>query len=132
MDFTNYYIPFDHPKFKYKIIKPYEIYTKIKNHFVQSSFIVLHKDGTLLFQRNYTWDGPSGPALDTPNFMRGSLVHDGLYQLIREKHLNIYRKKYADKLLRDICLEDGMNIFRAYYVYYAVKWFGTYAAKLEG
>jgi hypothetical protein len=38
--------------------------------------------------KGYAWNGPSGPTLDTRNFMRGSLVHDALYQLMREGRMD--------------------------------------------
>ena len=57
--------------------------------------------------------------------MRGSLVHDALYQLMREDHLD--HTKYraaADQLLHDICMEDGMPAVRAWWVYEGVSRFG--------
>jgi len=79
-------------------------------------------EGYLTIHKGYAWDGPSGPAIDTRNFMRGSLIHDALYQLMREKQLDktIYRKK-ADRLLQKICGEDGMSSLRAWGVYQAVR-----------
>lgn len=70
----------------------------------------------------YAWDGPSGPTIDTKSFMRGSLVHDVLYEAMRKCLIPSfdYRKK-ADKLLRDMCIEDGMWKWRAEYVYRAVR-----------
>ena len=80
-------------------------------------------------KKGYAWDGPSGPTIDTRNFMRGSLVHDALYQLMREEHLDkeTYRKP-ADQLLRDMCREDGMWSIRAWWVYLAVRWWADPAA----
>ena len=83
-------------------------------------------DGYLFMEVGYAWDGPSGPTIDTPSFMRGSLVHDALYQLMREGCIDRKHRKYADELLRKICLEDGMNKFRAWYVYRAVRIFGRW------
>jgi len=80
--------------------------------------------GWLFVSDDYCWDGPSGPTFDTKTFMRGSLVHDALYQLMREGKLDRKWRKRADELLREICLEDGMSRFRAWYVYHAVRWFG--------
>jgi len=76
----------------------------------------------LIVKQGYAWDGPSGPTIDTKNFMRGSLVHDALYQLCREGFLekNTYRP-IADRLLYDLVREDGMNWFRAKYMYWAVR-----------
>lgn len=92
-------------------------------------FMSLSESGTLTVKEGYAWDGPSGPTIDTPNFMRGSLVHDVLYQLMRLGALDHkkYRKR-ADEILREMCLEDGMSAFRAWYVYMAVQWFGESSA----
>ncbi len=82
------------------------------------------QDGVLTISVGYAWDGPSGPTFDTKNFMRGSLVHDALYQLMREGAIpRKHYRKYADQLLNIICLEDGMSKFRAWYVYRAVRMF---------
>jgi hypothetical protein len=56
--------------------------------------------------------------------MRGSLVHDVLYQLIREKHLPLSYRDKADRLLQQMCKEDGMWAIRAWYVYQGVSTFG--------
>ena len=50
---------------------------------IVTPFIVLTMDGLLTINKGYAWDGPSGPTIDTKSFMRGSLVHDALYQLMR-------------------------------------------------
>ena len=80
--------------------------------------------GSLVIMKGYAWDGPSGPAIDTPNFMRGSLVHDALYQLIRMGWLPAGCRGEADLLLKAICLEDGMSKLRAWWVYNAVRHWG--------
>jgi hypothetical protein len=92
-------------------------------------WVVLSKTGRLTLKKGYAWDGPSGPTIDTKNFMRGSLVHDALYQLIRERLLPGSKRKPADVLLWLICLEDGMSRPRADYVYHAVRTFGGLAAR---
>ena len=80
--------------------------------------------GVLTIKRNYAWDGASGPVFDTRRIMRGSLVHDALYQLMREEHLPQKVRDNADWLLREICIEDGMPKFNADLVYLAVDLFG--------
>lgn len=92
-------------------------------------FIVLSSVGILDFNVGYRWDGPSGPTLDTSNFMRGALVHDALYQFMREGDLPMSYRKQADQILRRICLEDGMSRIRAAYVYYALRMGGASHAK---
>jgi hypothetical protein len=61
--------------------------------------------------------------------MRGSLVHDALYQLMRERYLDedTYRDR-SDRLLQKICKEDGMSMLRAWWVYQGVHLFGKPSA----
>lgn len=92
-------------------------------------FIQLSSGGNLRIKKGYAFDGPSGPAIDTRNFMRGSLVHDALYQLMRERKLDPQTcRDLADKLLRKMCIEDGMWKIRAWWVYKTVKLFARSAA----
>ena len=107
--------------YKYQLAEDYSIPTEIFNKHIVSGFIALEPTGVLTVGCGYAWDGPSGPTIDTKTFMRGSLVHDVLYQLIREEHLPGYHKGYADDLLKEICLEDGMCRFRAWYVHRGVS-----------
>lgn len=95
---------------------------------IDTQFISLTHEGWLTIKSGYAWDGPSGPTVDTPTFMRGSLIHDALYQLMRVGKVSPGQRKYADELLRDVCIEDGMWKFRAKYVYLSVRKFGEKAA----
>jgi len=61
--------------------------------------------------------------------MRGSLVHDAFYQLMRIEKMTPSYKDYADRLLQKICIEDGMSRFRAWYVFQGVRLFGGGNAK---
>lgn len=91
---------------------------------IHTDYIVLTTEGRLTIQQGYAWDGPSGPAFDTHNFMRASLVHDALYQLIRDNHLLADRRNMADRLLQRMCREDGMSGVRAWWVYVGVRFGG--------
>lgn len=95
---------------------------------VDEPFYSMSADGLLTVRAGYAWDGPSGPAIDTKNFMRGSLVHDVLYQMIREGHFPFSRREEADAVLRAICREDGMSAIRAWWVYRGVRAGGSSAA----
>jgi len=110
-------------RFKYQLVSDYRLSIAITGQSIDTRFIKLDTAGNLTVMNGYAWDGPSGPTIDTLNFMRGSLVHDALYQLIRMKCLDILYRKQADQILRKICLEDGMTRFRASYVYHSVRWF---------
>ena len=94
-----------------------EIYEKARNDYIWL------KDGHLVIMKHYAWDGASGPAIDDKTNMTASLVHDALYQLMREGLIARTHRKYADRLFRDICLKNGMNKFRAWYYYRAVRMF---------
>jgi hypothetical protein len=92
-------------------------------------FVTLEPSGRLTIYAGYAWDGPSGPTIDTADFMRGSLAHDALYQLMREGLLNINHRDTADRFLVTLCREDGMSEARAAWVYYGVKEFAACAAE---
>lgn len=109
--------------YKYQLCEQYKVSISILPlSDIVTEYINLYRDGTLIIKNGYAWDGPSGPTVDTRSFMRGSLVHDALYQLMREGFLDhkTYRDR-ADLELKKICLEDGMGWLRAEYVYRAVK-----------
>lgn len=95
------------------------------------SFIELNTEGVLVIKKGYAWDGPSGPTIDIPSFMRGSLVHDALYQLLREKEIVQKWRDEADEELRRICREDGMWRIYSNWVHWAVRKFGKRGADPE-
>jgi hypothetical protein len=108
--------------YKYQLVKDYSCQVNIfPDHDINLEFISLSKDGKLSFRSGYAWDGPSGCAIDTNDFMRPSLIHDGLYQLIRARELPASARKQADIELKKACIEDGMPDIRVHYVYKAVR-----------
>lgn len=117
-------------QYKYQLVEPYALNIGLSGYPVtELQFLQLTPGGLLTIQAGYAWDGPSGPTCDTPDFMRGSLIHDALYQLIRLQKLPGRYRAFADLLLKKICLEDGMCKYRAAYVYLAVRLFGATAAR---
>jgi hypothetical protein len=115
--------------YKYQLAEDYSIETGIAiDDPIETDYLHLSIDGTLTIWRGYAWDGPSGPAIDTNNFMRGSLTHDCCYQLIRERYLPGEFREQADRLLQKICMEDGMSRIRAWWVYLGVRLGGGPAA----
>ena len=112
--------------YKYQLAEAYRVLTAVKpERFIKTTFLRLDTEGELYILEGYAWDGPSGPTVDTSDFMRGSLVHDALYQLMREGHLDpaIWRVVADGELVR-ICKEDGMPAFRRAYVYAGVRFGG--------
>lgn len=87
-------------------------------------FYSIQSNGLVTARAGYAWDGPSGPTFDTKSFMRGSLIHDILYQAMASHLLSMNFREQADMELKRICLEDGMCSLRAWYVYRSVRRFG--------
>jgi hypothetical protein len=110
--------------YKYQLSKDYHLSVDIYPlRLVATDWLELSVQGSLLIRKGYAWDGPT-VAIDTKTFMRASLVHDALYQLMREGFLLEERwRKTADETMYKICLEDGMNWFRAWYAYTCVRIF---------
>lgn len=125
--------------YKYRLQSPNERQTALRPEQdlrVPGDWVVLTSSGLLTIKSGYQWDGPSGPTFDTKTFMRGSLVHDGLYQLLREGLLGARdsqawsnNRRLADLELVDICKQDGMNWIRRQWVYGALRWGGRSAAE---
>ena len=119
--------------YKYQLVEDYTVKTSItpKQDVTKDEWILLKTDGTLTIKDGYAWDGPSGPTIDTKNFMRGSLIHDALYQLMREGLVDEGFFDAANEELRIACLQDGMCKFRAWYIYKGVSLFGKQFAKKQ-
>lgn len=116
--------------YKYKLEEDFKIQLGFKPQltiFIEHPFMIF-EDGFLTIKKGYSWDGASC-AIDTKTFMRGALVHDVLYQLIREGFLLKEDRKACDKELIRICSLDGMCGLRRAYVYRAVRIFGKWAVK---
>lgn len=116
--------------YKYQLARDYSIQLDLKLPTdIVTEYVIITKDGLMILKRSYAWDGCSGPTYDDKTNMRGGLVHDGGYQLMRLGLLPPEYKDIFDKLLRFICLEDGMWKIRAWYYFEGVDHFAKYAAK---
>lgn len=113
--------------YKYTLLEQVQYQTGIQA--THTHDVVAIDDGLLTIKPGYAWDGPSGPAFDTGNFLRGSLVHDALYQLMREGVIPQAQREKADQILYDICRADGMSKLRAKWVFWAVRKFAGKAAQ---
>ncbi|MCG8478879.1 MAG: hypothetical protein MI724_07275 [Spirochaetales bacterium] len=107
---------------KYQLHCDFVYHTTIDTRFsVDTAFISL-RNGTLTIRKGFLWDGPTAGniwAKLTGNrrakrmLMRGSLVHDALYDLIRmnkfaDKDQERHVAEIADVLLRRLITEDGI------------------------
>ena len=111
--------------YNYQLHVDYSIQTNIyTTKEIRTDYLQLTTKGVLTCFKGYCYDGATG-TYDSSNIMRGSLVHDALYQLMRMELITRLNKNVADRLLQSICKEDGMSTFRAWLVYSAVKKFGN-------
>lgn len=114
---------------KYQTMALYIHDTPIYGHDCKTDWIRLNAEGQLVIQPGYCWDGASGLTWDSKCSMRGSLTHDALYQLMRLELLPQSCKAAADRLLRDICIEDGMWPIRAAIWCAGVKCLGGFSCE---
>ena len=104
----------------------------------EMGYVHLTGDGLLTIQRGYAWDGASGPTFDTPSTMMASLVHDALYQLLRERQLPPAWRGKADACLERIMLADYKGSWPKWHAFrvacwgWALKRFAGYAAEPGG
>lgn len=115
--------------YKYQLAADFTTQTSITaGRDIKIEFIELTATGLLTGKSGYAWDGASGIAIDTKTIMRGSLVHDMLFQLLRMGLLDPVWFKPANEELRKVCIKAGMWKIRAGWVYNAVQKLGAFAA----
>ena len=102
--------------YKYQLTETYTIAIPIHGVSAQTDYITLTPTGELTIKKGYSWDGASFIAIDTKSIMRGSLVHDCLYQAIRLGLIPRHLRASADQIMQNICLEDGMMRIRAFWI----------------
>ncbi len=90
----------------------------------EGTFIEIQEGGLLVIKAGYAWDGASGPTMDTKTSMRGSLVHDPLYELMRIGILPQSFRAVADEALKQVCVLDKMWKWRASLWQKALSLFG--------
>lgn len=116
--------------YKYQLAVPYSLQTDIKppeDVLSPTGLFGLTVEGLLWINANYAWDGATC-CPDFRSIRRGSLMHDVLYQMLRDGMLEKRYRKAADALLRKLCIEDGMLTSLAWIVWQAVKIAGAACA----
>ena len=115
--------------YKYVLHETYSVQTSIRPPAdIITPFITLTASGLLILRAGYASDGPSGPTIDTKNFIRGAFGHDALYQLMRMRLLDCGWRPAADRDLDRGCKEDGMWGIRRWWVLRGVRLGGEGAA----
>lgn len=101
--------------------------TEITGHHIVTEYIKLLPSGLLFIKKGYAWDGATFFP-DIKSIMTASLIHDALYQLMREKLLPQSKREAADIELIKICKKKGMLAPVRWAVYKAVRIFAASAA----
>ena len=123
--------------YKYQLNQAYQVQLDHvrppDEHDIMAPLIELTTGGMLTIKYGYAWDGASGPTRDTKDTMRGSLVHDALYQLCRMGALSpdIWREE-IDAVFKRILQTDGMGRVRRWYWHRAVRRFAAKGASTRG
>jgi len=120
--------------YKYESVDGYTCSTGIvrrgiTDQAISHPYMHLDKNGVLEIFPGYAWDG-STCSFDK-NSLRASLVHDALYQLMREGLLDKKYRKQADQLYRDMLIEDGLWKSHAWVRYWALRNFAGGGIKPE-
>lgn len=114
--------------YKYQLAKRYVGRIDIKPpEDIANEYIALSKNGVLVIKKGYAWDGATYFP-DIIILIRISLVHDALYQFLREGLLSPSYREEADGVLKKMCRENGMNRITTWIVYKGVRIFASYAA----
>lgn len=96
-------------------------------------FIHLRADGLLTVKAGYAWDGCSGPTWDDATNMLAGLIHDALYQLMRNGMLPIdVFKPMADQLLYDIMVSEAERLGKVMCIYKPRAWMYKLAVEKFG
>lgn len=93
-----------------------------------TEYICLSTYGRLTIQHGYSWDGASGPTIDTKSSMQGALIHDALYQLLRMGLLPSVCRLQVDLEFKRRLIQDGMYRWRAEIWYSGVRKCAGFAA----
>ena len=77
-------------KYKYTLIEDVTVFVGILGTAIDTNWFTLSIDGFLTIKAGYAWDGCTG-MIDTNSNMEAGLVHDCLYQMLREALIPNYK-----------------------------------------
>ena len=136
--------------YNYQLASDYLIRIPIYGVRVDERYFELSSVGRLIIRQGYAWDGASGPVVDTRSVMRASLVHDVLYQMMREGLVDEdEEREIIDRLYEELVTEDVEKMYshfqqplrsllvtvgkaRAWCHFVGLRWFGHRAATGAG
>lgn len=92
---------------KYTCAEDFSEFTGIHGTFYETEFGRLETNGKLTIKEGYACDGPSGPAIDSPQLMAAAFVHDFLYGLLRNGILRPEFRFEADMIFYKMAIRAG-------------------------
>lgn len=95
--------------------------TPVKGEVARFREAVLDTEGILHIQPGFIWDFGSGPAIDTPDMVYGSLAHDAFYNMMDAGQLSWDYRKTVDQYFRELLKNFGMSFWRRNWVYWGVR-----------
>ena len=80
---------------KWVINRKWSACTRCKNNscYRETPYLFCISESKVIVRRGYAWDGASGPTIDTKDSMKATLIHDVLYQVMREGGLKLDARK---------------------------------------
>ena len=91
--------------YRYQLAANYSVFTGILHHKIRTDYLTLTPSGWLTIRKGYAWDGATGFPSTPNSLMRASLVHDALYQMIRNGLFD--DRAAADVVFFEFASEDG-------------------------
>ena len=88
---------------------------------IATTQIELTRDGYMTIKKGFSWDGASGPTINTKNTQVPSAVHDAFCWLIRHNYLPKSVRSQADAHFYTMLIERGMWKLRAKIWYRGVR-----------
>ena len=82
------------------------------------------RNARMYFEPGFLWDGPSGPIVDTVDWMVPSLAHDGLYELMRAGKIPLSFRRNADRQMAVMLKDARMSWIKRVYSYLGVRIMG--------
>lgn len=119
-----FYIKISHHYYKYMVIEIFKIKIDFKVENFKSKYYEIN-DNILCIKQGYSWDGNLGPLINMSSTMIASLIHDAMYQAIREGAS--IKKNEADMICYNLMLQKSSSYIgklRAKTFFLALKLFG--------
>ncbi len=111
------------PPLKYRLTRPFYAALPLRGWTVRTAAPTVSLDvfGLLRIPSSFEWDGPSGPAVDTPDLLAPSLIHDVLVKMTYVGLLPYSARKPIDRIYYKYARQQGVPFVRAAYHYVVLR-----------